>query len=43
MASLVVLLDRRMALDVSVTEGHLYINTANATLETQLREQSIVG
>ncbi len=42
LASLVVLLDRRMTLDVSVTEGHLYINTANATLETQLREQSIV-
>jgi uncharacterized protein YaeQ len=40
---LVAVLDRRMSLDVSVTEGHVYINAANATIETQLHEQSIVG
>jgi uncharacterized protein YaeQ len=42
-AQLIAVLDRRMSLDVSVTEGHVYINAANATLETQLHEQSIVG
>lgn len=42
-AQLVAVIDRRMSIDVSVTEGHLYINAANATLETQLHEQTIVG
>ena len=42
-AQLVAILDRRMSIDVSVTEGHIYINAGNATIETQLHEQSIVG
>jgi uncharacterized protein YaeQ len=41
MGALVAMLDRRMSFDLSVTEGHLYVNAGNTMIETTLDAQSL--
>lgn len=42
MNRLMSLLDRRMTLDISVTERHLYISIGNEMVETVIEEQGVI-